>query len=188
MYGSRRRAVCVVATLLAAAVIGCTDSSKPAALGTDSTKPASGQSAGTPWLLLDDPQWSVRKANDHPPAIPGLAQIWFVQYNSYLTPNTEASLVLAALQGDANSVLQAVPENVTRTVVLGHEAFVLESKRTDGTSAGTTLFWQDDSEVWMMLTGTSELTRDDVLALADRLVIVTDAQWHEAVAAKLFSS
>ncbi len=38
-----------------------------------------------------------------------------------------------------------------RALVLGHEAFVLESHYANGTTAGTTVFWQDDSQVWMML-------------------------------------
>jgi hypothetical protein len=112
-----------------------------------------------------------------------------VQYNSFITPNTEASVVLAALAGD-RSTIDAVlsSEGISGSEVLGHDAFILEPHYTNGESAGTTLFWQDDSQVWMMLTGTSELTRDDVLALAEHLVVVTDQQWHDAVGPKLFSS
>jgi hypothetical protein len=143
-------------------------------------------------MLLDDPQWNVRGANDHPPATPPLSDVWWVEFNSFITPNTEASVVLAALAGDRSSVdsfLSAAPsDDMSQTKVLGHDAVALSPKHTNGSSAGTTLFWQDDSQVWMTLSGSSELTRDDVLALADHLVIVTDTQWHDAVAAKLFSS
>jgi hypothetical protein len=181
----------LVAAMLAVFSIGCSDSEKPASSASTSTSASSGAALNAPWLLLDDPRWAVRKANDQPGGFEPLPYRWSVQYNSYITPNTEASVVLAALAGDRSDVetiLSVAPDGVSHSNVLGHDAFVLEQKYTNGLPAGTTLFWEDDSQVWLMLTGTSELTREDVLALAAQLIVVTDSQWHEAVAAKLFSS
>src|SRR5205085_1475278 len=110
---------------------------------------------------------------------------------SFTTPNTEASIVLAALAGDESSVhafLDLAPQFVSRASVMGHEAFVLENRYADGQTAGTSLFWEDDSHVWMTVTGASELSRDDTVELAGHLVRVTEAEWHQAVAPHLFSS
>ena len=177
--------------MLAVVSMGCSDSKKSTPSASTSTTANSSAALTAPWLLLDDPQWAVRKANDEPHGFEPLPYRWSLEYNSLITPNTEASVVLAALAGDRSNVetfLSVAPDDVSHSNVLGHDAFVLEQKYTTGLPAGTTLFWQDDSQVWMMLTGTSELTREDVLALAAQLIIVTDSQWHEAVAAKLFSS
>jgi hypothetical protein len=180
--------------MLALVAMSCTDSPQPGSTASASI-PAAASSGGAlvpPWVLLEEPHWAVRKASDHPQPIPPLPQAWFVQYNSFIAPNTEASLVLAALAGtqaDVEMILSAAPrEWVSHADVLSHDAFALEQRSTTGSPQGTTIFWQDDSQVWMMLTGTSELTRDDVLALAGHLVVVTDAKWHEAVGSKAFNS
>ena len=180
--------------MLTLALIGCTDSPNagPTATASAPTTTRSGITPVAPWIILDDPKWTVRKADDHPQPVPPLPQTWFLEDHSFITPDTEASVVLAALAGDRTDVEKFVsaapPEWVSHADVLSHDALVLEQKSTTGSPDGTTVFWQDDSQVWMMLTGTSELTRDDVLALAGHLVLVTDARWHEAAATHVFSS
>ena len=179
--------------MLTLVLMGCSDSTEPGSTATASAVTAgSGDALDAPWLLLDDPRWTARKANDQPHGFEPLPYRWSVQYNAFITPNTEASVVLAALAVDREAVekfISVAPQEwITHSEVLGHDAFVMEQRNNSGSPAGTTLLWQDDSQVWMMLTGTSELTREDVLALADHLVSVTDAQWHEAVSTTLFSS
>ena len=144
-------------------------------------------------MLLDDPRWAVRKANDQPGAVvPPLSWTWYVEFSSFITPNTEASVVLTALPGgrdQADAIIGAGhSEGVSEVKIMGHDGFVLETRNRDGSSAGATLLWSQDGDTWMTFNGTSELTTGEVRALAEHLVVVTDAQWHDAVRAKLFSS